>query len=538
MSVARPSDDRLRAAWAEYERHNHNAEQTSAALGMSPSAFKGWLRFCTELGLVKRDLGALAAKAPLSLPLPKKGEVLRYVLTSAQNNTLVDPKAWATLQSLASHYDAVLKVATFTYRQLHEGSAKRGTRKIEHEIWYDREIEPYVSDKFERLAPGLVWNGMMNTLPTAANPLTGFESFNGRDSGIFPHPKFAMESIATVQSDPAKFLYTTGCITKRNYIQKRAGILAEFHHSIGALLVEIDDTGAWWVRQLNADSQGRIFDLDHVFYSDGTYEDEQAIEALVCGDVHVANIDPLVSDVTWGPGGIVDTLRPKTQFLHDMLDFESRSHHNRKDPHEMYRLHVQGKESVFSELHDVTTFLQEFATRPGIKTVVVNSNHDRHLERWLKEVDWRDDLVNAEIYIDAQRAMLGAIRRGEEFDAFSWAIQHYLQYKDKTVAFLPLDASYIVCRDASGGIECGLHGDLGPNGSRGTARNLSRLGRKACIGHSHAARIVDGVYQAGVSAKLKQGYNVGPSNWSHSHILIHANGKRQIVTIWKGKWKA
>jgi hypothetical protein len=34
------------------------------------------------------------------------------------------------------------------------------------------------------------------------------------------------------------------------------------------------------------------------------------------------------------------------------------------------------------------------------------------------------------------------------------------------------------------------------------------------------------------------GYNVGLSAWSHSDIITYANGKRAIVTFFRGKWRA
>ena len=87
-------------------------------------------------------------------------------------------------------------------------------------------------------------------MPTASNPLSGFETYSGRNSSIFPHAKLAMHSIASLQGSGAKLIYTTGTITQRNYIQKKAGILAEFHHCYGALLVEVDHEGVWKVRQI------------------------------------------------------------------------------------------------------------------------------------------------------------------------------------------------------------------------------------------------------------------------------------------------
>jgi len=42
---------------------------------------------------------------------------------------------------------------------------------------------------------------------------------------IFPHAKLAMRSIPTMQGEGTKLNYTTGTVTKRNYVQKRAGII-------------------------------------------------------------------------------------------------------------------------------------------------------------------------------------------------------------------------------------------------------------------------------------------------------------------------
>lgn len=99
--------------------------------------------------------------------------------------------------------------------------------------------------------------------------------------------------------------------------------------------------------------------------------------------------------------------------------------------------------------------------------------------------------------------------------------------------FLRTDESFVVK-----GIECGQHGHNGAGGSRGNIQQFRRQGVKFNIGHSHAAGIKDGVYQAGVSGKLDMGYNVGGSAWSHSHIITYQNGKRAIITLKNGKWRA
>ena len=118
-----------------------------------------------------------------------------------------------------------------------------------------------------------------------------------------------------------------------------------------------------------------------------------------------------------------------------------------------------------------------------------------------------------------------------------WAAKRYV--KSLTgIQFLRRDESYVICPEKSGGIECAIHGHNGPDGARGSANSFARLGRKANIGHFHSAGIIDGVYVAGTSSQFNLGYNKGPSSWSHSHVVTYLNGKRAIVTMWDGKWRA
>jgi len=93
-----------------------------------------------------------------------------------------------------------------------------------------------------------------------------------------------------------------------------------------------------------------------------------------------------------------------------------------------------------------------------------------------------------------------------------------------------------VCEGAGGGIELGMHGDKGANGSRGSLAQFARTGRKCVIGHSHVAGIVEGAYQVGVMGALDMGYNEGQSSWSHSNVVVYPNGKRAVLTIWNGRW--
>jgi len=461
--------------------------------------------------------------------------VKRFICTSAQNNTHLHEKLWTNLLALSEHYDAELVIASYTYNKNAYGemAVKKGTWEGEEtELWYDERLLPYLErwdNKNVELAPGLVWCGRANTLPTASHPLTGFETYTQQKSGIFPHAKIAMVTIPTGKNDPPKFNYTTGTVTQRNYIQKRSGLLAEFHHAYGALLVEVDAKGHWFTRQINASDDGTLCDLD-LIVKNGKVESDNNVTAITWGDIHSPNIDPVVRELAWGQGGILDTLKPKYQFLHDLNDFRARNHHDRKDPHKKFKMWVNNQERVEDEIQLASDFLHE-CCRQWCQTIAVCSNHDRALLRWMKEAEWREDPANAEFFMEAQAAILKAIRAGKEFNALEWALRR--AGCPKKIRFLQLDESFVVH-----GIEQGNHGDLGPNGARGTPTNFRKMGRRMNIGDKHSAGIYDGLYVAGLVGTLDQGYNVGPSSWSHSFIITYQTGKRAIVTIRDGKWRA
>lgn len=471
---------------------------------------------------------------------PKKGKVNRYIFTCAQNNTNLHEPTWRNLQALAAHYDASIHVSTLTYDLASYGasSVKRGKAKPGDggEPWWPAEVLARALDRPVVIAPGLVWCGEMNIIPTAVRPLSGLESYTGRKSGIFPHVKIAMESIASGKFEATKFNYTTGTITQRNYIQKKAGQKAEFHHSYGGLLVEVDDEGRWFARQLNADSEGTIYDL-HVRSQDGKVTLGHRAEAVQWGDIHRDRVSSAMLDLLWGDHGMLNDLSPRYQFLHDVLDFRPRNHHEMRNFHRMYAKFREGNDDVMAELQRATVFLGKESKRDWCESIVVRSNHDAAFDRWLREADYKEDLKNARFFLEAQLAFVTAIDDGnKDFMPFEWACRKLGVGDD--VKFLKQDESFVICKDANGGIECGHHGDKGANGAKGSLSGFAKSGRKINIGDKHSAGIHDGTYLAGVAGDMDHGYNQGMSSWSNSHTVTYANGKRAIITVWDGKWKA
>jgi len=350
-------------------------------------------------------------------------------------------------------------------------------------------------------------------------------------SSVIPHNKVQLQSVPVLKGERVKMMYTTGSITKRNYIQRKAGQKAEHHHVFGALYVEIDSNGDYFARQLIANSEdGSFYDLDR-FYSNGSVSNSDGVDAVTWGDIHSEMLDEEVAQGSWrDQNSILDILKPKYQFVHDLTDFSARNHHNIKNPHFLAKRYFENKSNVEYGMKQSADVLKELE-RPSSKIVVVESNHDQAFKRWLAEADIRQDPENAEYYHISNAEIFKNIRLGKEFNVFEWAVRRFGDMDN--VVFLNEDDSFIV-----NGIENAIHGHRGSNGARGGANGFKKLSRRVNVAHSHTAMIIDGVYVAGISCKLDMGYNKGASSWSHSHIITHKNGKRQLITMVGSKWRA
>lgn len=465
-----------------------------------------------------------------------------YVFTCAQNNTdLIPEHWWKALMNLVDHYEAELHVSRFTYNKASYGknSVKPGTTKLTdtRDLFYAPEIEPYISDEDIQITDDLVWLGSVSLQPTAVNPIAGWQNHTRHASCILPHTKLAMESVPTMKSDPAKFIFTTGSVTQRNYIQKGAGQKADFHHVFGALLVEVDENGDWWARQLNFDKNGTLYDLTNRFTAEGVTS--CTVEAITHGDIHGYKMDTAVCDTVFRDGGMLDTLHPQHQFFHDIIDFMPRNHHNRRDFQFVNDMRRDGTERVLDEFRFVSDWFMRHCVRNWCRSHIVVSNHDQAIDTWLADRSNLDDPANVRdwLQLNHERAVYGP-----GYHAFARSMDRFMHGARMSLRghrYATLSLPRIIKEDQSfkilGQIEAGLHGHLGPNGARGTPRNLRTAG-KANTGHTHSAGIVEGVYTAGVLGKLDMGYNRGLSSWSHSSIITYANGKRTIVTHRAGKW--
>lgn len=427
------------------------------------------------------------------------------VVTAAQNNTAVHRDMLAVLRNYCKNRNAQLVIAPMLYNK----NAFAQPSESES-VWFDPAIVPYLrKDKFS--VHGVTVLCGAHVLPTAKYPLSGFEGA-ATESIVVPASTVQLRTLARLKGQKLRVMYSTGAVTGYNYIQRKAGTVAELNHCFAATVIDPDGR----MRALTY-RDGVIYDC--IDGSTTRYTADSIgrgnVDALILGDIHAEKMSADRRDA------IIDLqakMVPNYTVLHDLLDFSSRNHHNSGSSLFIFN-QLQNNNTVAS---DLTTAIDFIAQLQGA-VVVVDSNHDRALTRWLDEADYRADPVNAITFLELQ------LQRYKMADLENWNPLEYWYRQahrkvDPSIHFLKPDESFRVQ-----GIELGNHGDKGPNGSRGALQGFRAIGTSMVIGHSHSPGIAGAVHQVGVSGDLDMGYNVGPSSWAHAHCVIFDNGTRQIV---------
>lgn len=457
-----------------------------------------------------------------------RGEVTRQtlVITWAQNATPVHKPFFNALQAYCKANDAQLVVIPGRYKN----PTSRWEESQVNAQWWDAALVPYLINKRAQLNSNLMLLADIRVQPTAVAPLIGFEGLTHGESGILGHPKLQMTVIPTPHKRLPKMLTTTGAVTVENYSDTKAGKKGEFHHVLGAVVVELEGN-FYHLRHINARKDGAFCDLDKAYFANGKVEGSGPYEAIVMGDTHVEFTDPIVDRATFDAGGLIERLNPKALVFHDLLDNYAVNPHHNGNPFINTLKHKVGLSNCKRGIENACEFVEE---RAGKRRVfVVGSNHNDFLNRWMNSQDWRHDPKNAELYLETALEMVRTAKIGaqgaEIQDPFAMWFNRLVSKRN--IRCLGRNESLVIA-----GIECSLHGDQGPNGSRGSRANLSKIGAKTIIGHSHTPGITNGCYQTGTSTPLSLEYTGPVGSWLQSHVSIDPMGKRHIHTLIKGKF--
>ena len=450
----------------------------------------------------------------------------RVVITWAQNATPVHAGFIGALKGYCAANKAELVVIPGRYKN----PTSQWSAAQENAEWWAPELKPYLYNGRKKLNANITLLADIKTQPTASSPLSGFETITHGESAIVGHPRLQLTTIATPQSRMPKILTTTGACTVPNYTDTRAGKAGAFHHVIGAALVEIQSDKVFHLRQLNARSDGAFIDMETVYYIDGSLEAVGPYPGLVLGDTHQRFQDKAVECATFGKGGLIDTLSPEVLVFHDLLDSYAVNPHHAGNPFIAQAKMLSGFDDIRAEVEACIKWVDAL----DHECVIVPSNHDDMLKRWLIREDWRRDPKNAEFYLELALQLVRSSKMTAQgaasLDPFGWLVG---QYENPKVRALWRGQSFQIK-----GIECALHGDAGPNGARGTVKNLSKIGVKTITGHGHSPGIEGGHYRVGTSTPLSLEYTGPVGSWLNTHCSINAFGKRCLHTVVDGRFRA
>lgn len=452
------------------------------------------------------------------------GKVTRFIVTAAQNATPAHKGFLKAIETACNHLNAEPLVVPIRYKN---PTSRFPESQANEETW-DPAVQPYLFNRRKALNPNLILLGDVKVQPTATHPLTGFEALTHGESGILAHTKLQLRTVPRPQGSYPKLLTTTGACTVSNYTDSKAGALGAFHHTLGACMVEMRGK-TFHLRQINADKRtGEFIDLDQ-YYGAQVFPATPAL-AIVLGDTHVDAVDPVVVRAT---DEMMSFFKPGVVAWEDVLDGYACNPHHVGNVFNAIAKIQHNRADIEKEINRAFYFIDEHTPEDAL-ALVVPSNHNDFLTRWIINTDPRTQPGNAKFWARTFLEMAEEIRfdgSGTSYpEPFAMLGRRALAHRQ--VRFLERDESFQVA-----GIELGMHGDKGPNGSRGSIRNLARIGVKSIIGHTHSPGINEGCYQVGTSTRLKLEYTSGPSGWLNTHCIVYANGKRSLLNIIKGEWR-
>lgn len=361
--------------------------------------------------------------------------------------------------------------------------------------------------------------GDIKIQPTAVNPMSSMAAISGVDSCIFGAPKVQMETIPVMEGMKPKIMMSTGALTVRNYTDSKSGKIGDFHHVLGFTIVEIKDDETFFIRYVTANEDtGAFTDLCHKV-EDGKIKIVDSVSAAILGDLHLGEHDEKVIDTTLNV--LLKKMKPENLVLHDIFNGHSISHHEMNDPFKQYEREQDGSNSIKKEIDFMLEWLKNVEK---YNVTIVRSNHDDFIDRWLKNSDWKRNIKNAKEYIEFTQILLsGQANKG--------IVPYLINQKFPNMNTLDRSAMFNIK-----GWELGQHGDIGANGSRGSLLQFRKLNTKCVVAHYHGPGRKDGALAVGTSTRLRVGYNIGPSSWFHSHVLVHDDSKAQHVNFNNGEF--
>lgn len=362
--------------------------------------------------------------------------------------------------------------------------------------------------------------------PKQVDPIAGLSDLAHAETVIIGSPKQRRVSISNSNSKLSRMIQATGALTKPSYVPsngvpKRRDTLAEKHHRMGGVIVEIVDNKLYHFRHFEMCKDGSFNDLFYNYSKKGVKY--VGCAAIIQGDKHVGDTDPVVN-------AAVDEMckigKPKYRVEHDFFNGKSINPHGEHDVIELAQLAEAGLLNLKKELQSCADEITRVRKLKSSKVhVIVESNHNDWILRYLKKGQF-----SPENRLVANKLQTAVIEGKQPFAA---AMELFGVHAGPDLVFLELDDDFIV-----EGVALGNHGHLGSNGKRNPgAKGMFKAYGKCSFGHTHHGEIWHDAQNVGTSTYMKLSYNKGASSWDNSQGILYEGGTRQLVNVIYGKWR-
>lgn len=460
----------------------------------------------SRYGFIQTDEYKDAIKRKVSISKEKI-----YIITCAQNNTPAHKEL----------FNNILRYMDYIKQEM-----KREVELLVVPIRYKNPTSVFIDKEYERwdpvLLPYLIANdvslnnefvllGSVKIQPTAVNPLQNVYQLGRGKSIIVGHTKQHLVCFNNGVNTSKAF--TSGSITIENYTDSKTGKRGEFTHSLGFVIVDGNKA-----RYVSATKNGSFIDVNIEVTRDNIKKTSE-IEGIVLGDIHFGSENDKKYKMT---KEIIKNINPKYIVLHDVFDGKTISPYRQKSLIELSML-KNSKMRLKDELDLVCKRLVSLSDEfKNSKVLIVKSNHDEFLDRWINNK--LSDIDIDELY-EYSELVIALLENKQKEDVLS--VYFNKKYKRGNVVFLKRTDFMKIA-----GWLVSIHGDIGINGKKASISSFSKVASKIIIGHFHTPYRKDNI--AAVGALQDQSiitYSKGLQTWDTAHVIIYKNGKLQHIFI-------
>lgn len=498
--------------------HKERVSKLAKKYNISNRTVRDWWQ---RLGITEGASGL-----PAQLAIARKNKIDKdtriLLISTAQNKTAVHGQM---LESMLTYKDFLEKEKGFKTQIIITPTRYRNPSGVEHaeqlkaDDWWDKKVLPYLFYDTLKFGDTII-SAQSRVKPTTKHPLVGFEALAGKHHLILGSPKADSAPLPRFRGEAIKTMSTTGACTFRNYSDSKIGEHGDIHHVYGFVVVELREDGTCMIpRFVTCKDDGSFYDLNYKVEGQKVSKVER-FDTLIWGDIHAEQLDQEIYTNTLS----IFKGRVDTHILHDVLDGNRFNPHEEKDLYIRRRKIVNNKYDIKEEINAAVAFPKQVYKDFGGIVLVVESNHDVFLDRYINNKNWKNDLHNSHHYLEYAyiQQTQDLTKHGNLFGYLLHKATH-----SEPIQYIPYGTLV-----EKKGILVSTHGDYGVNGSRGNLRQIAKLNRKSVTGHSHTHMIKGSAWSTGVTCKLEQYYNrKGLSTWTQGHTLIHENGKRQQVVF-------